>query len=121
MEARQLVFFLIKSINMRKSQSAANIKQFVDVDEIKKASLVLRSLNHDTRQKMLGLIHMRKKIMVTEIYKHLDMEQSQASSFLALMRKAGVVKTRREGQVIYYSVDHDRLSTIEKGIRIING
>jgi len=106
---------------MAKSKTTTSFIQLVNLDEIKKASVVLRSLNHDTRQKMLGLIHMNKEIMVTEIYKHLDMEQSQASSFLSLMRKAGVVRTRREGQVIYYSVDYERLSTIEKGVRIING
>lgn len=103
------------------SRSKKNTVKFaVDLEEIKNASVVLRSLNHKLRQTMLKLIHDNGEMMVTDIYRKLKIEQSKASAFLGLLRKSGAVKTRREGQIIYYSVNYERLSAIEKGAAMIN-
>lgn len=106
---------------MAKSKPAQVKKLTLNLDEIKKASLVLRALNHKTRQRMLELINEKKEIRVTDIYKKLKLEQSLASAYLALLRKAGVVKTRRDGQVILYSVNHQRLSEVGSGAKLVNG
>jgi len=92
----------------------------MDYDELKKAALVLRAINHKLRQKILALIHKHKEMMVSEIYLKLKIEQSLTSSHLAVLRKAGVVKTRREGQSIHYSINYDQISSVEKGAKIIN-
>jgi DNA-binding transcriptional ArsR family regulator len=42
----------------------------------------------------------------------LRLEQSVASQHLAILRRAGVVTTTREGKFIYYSVNHKRLAEI---------
>ena len=96
-------------------------KSLVNLEEIKKAGTVLRSLNHKLRQDMLNLIYTSKEIRVTDIYRKLRIEQSMASAFLAILRRAGLVKTRRDGQVIYYSVNENRLAEIGKAAKIING
>jgi DNA-binding transcriptional ArsR family regulator len=70
---------------------------------------------------MLNFIEEKKETRVTDIYRKLKLEQSLASSYLAMLRRAGVVKTRRDGQVIYYSVDHARLSEVTKGAKMVNG
>lgn len=92
-----------------------------EFDNMKKALFVLRALNHSTRQQILNLIHLEKEISVNEIYSRLKLEQSQTSTYLALLRKAGAVHTRREGQNIFYSINYQRLGVIEKGSRIILG
>jgi DNA-binding transcriptional ArsR family regulator len=51
-------------------------------------------------------------VTVTEIYVHLRLEQSVASQHLAILRKAGIVKTERDGKFIYYSVNHKRVEEI---------
>lgn len=51
---------------------------------------------------------------VTELYVKLRLEQSVASQHLALLRRAGVVLTSRDGKYIYYSVDHERLEEIAR-------
>jgi DNA-binding transcriptional ArsR family regulator len=93
----------------------------LELDEFKKAALVLRALNHKVRRQILDLIHERGEITVSEIYAKLKLEQSLTSSYLAVLRKASIVKTRREGQSIHYSVNYDHLSQIQKGSKIING
>jgi DNA-binding transcriptional ArsR family regulator len=86
----------------------------VDLLNVKKAALVLRAINHKLRQQILKLIDEHGKITVTEIYVHLRLEQSVASQHLAILRKAGFVKTHREGKYIYYSVNTARLLQLNK-------
>jgi len=51
---------------------------------------------------------------VTDIYIKLRLEQSVASQHLALLRRAGIVVTSRDGKFIYYSVDVSRLDEISR-------
>lgn len=108
---------------MAKSKSKASSTPFslINLEEVKKAAAVLRGLNHKTRQDILNLLETHKGIKVTDIYKKLKKEQSLTSSYLAILRRAGVVTTKRDGQIIYYSVDHKRLAEVEKGAKLING
>ena len=93
----------------------------LELEELKKAALTLRALNHKVRQQILNLIHERGEITVSEIYAKLKLEQSLTSSYLAVLRRANIVKTRREGQSIHYSVNYDHISMVEKGAKMING
>ena len=81
---------------------------------IKKAALVLRSLNHKLRQQIIKLIDENAKMTVTEIYVKLRLEQSVASQHLSILRKAGIVKTEREGKFIYYTINKERVDGVEK-------
>jgi DNA-binding transcriptional ArsR family regulator len=58
---------------------------------------------------------------VTEIYVKLRLEQSVASQHLAILRKAGFVKTERDGKFIYYSVNNDRLEELNKFVQDLVG
>jgi DNA-binding transcriptional ArsR family regulator len=84
----------------------------VDFLNLKKGSLILRALNHKLRQQIIRLLDENKKLTVTEIYVQLRLEQSVASQHLAILRRAGIVKTEREGKFIYYTISNNRLSHI---------
>ena len=86
----------------------------VDLLNVKKASLVLRAINHKLRQQILKLIDEHGKITVTEIYVKLRLEQSVASQHLAILRKAGFVKTERDGKFIYYTVNTNRIEELNQ-------
>lgn len=93
----------------------------LELEELKKASLALRALNHDIRQEIVDFIHNKGETPVTNIYRRLRLEQSLTSTFLAMLRRANIVKTRRDGQTIYYSINYDHISQFEKGLKLING
>ena len=84
----------------------------VDFIRLKKAAMILRALNHKLRQQLLHLLDEHKKVTVTEIYVKLRLEQSVVSQHLAIMRRAGIVTTKREGKFIYYSVNYQRVQDI---------
>lgn len=86
----------------------------VDLLNVKKAALVLRAINHKLRQQILRLIDEERKITVTDLYVNLRLEQSVASQHLAILRKAGFVKTERSGKYIYYSVNPDRINELNR-------
>lgn len=89
----------------------------VDLLEVKKAALVLRALNHKLRQQILKMIDENGKMTVTELYVKLRLEQSVASQHLAILRKAGFVKTDRDGKFIYYSVNINRMQELNQFVK----
>ncbi len=93
----------------------------VDYHALKKAALVLRALNHKLRQQLLKLIEDEKKITVTEIYVRLRLEQSVASQHLAILRKAGIVSTERDGKFIFYTVNYKRIDEISQFVKDLVG
>jgi DNA-binding transcriptional ArsR family regulator len=93
----------------------------VDLHNLKKAAMVLRAINHKLRQQVLKLIDENGKMTVTEIYVKLRLEQSVASQHLAILRKAGFVKTERDGKFIYYSVSSERLEELNKFVKDLVG
>lgn len=93
----------------------------INFHNLKKAALVLRSLNHKLRQQILALIETEKRITVTEIYVRLRLEQSVASQHLAILRRAGIVTTQRDGKFIYYTVNHQRIEEINQFIEQLIG
>ncbi|MCL4132917.1 UNVERIFIED_CONTAM: hypothetical protein GTU68_015212 [Idotea baltica] len=58
---------------------------------------------------------------VTDIYIKLRLEQSVASQHLAILRRAGVVITERQGKFIYYSLNNERLDQISKLVEDLAG
>ena len=79
---------------------------------IKQAKFIYRAINHNLRRKILELIHSKKKMMVTEIYRELNLEQPVASLHLGILKKARIVNTEREGRNMFYSVNYKRIKQI---------
>ena len=102
------------------AKNSANSPINVDYHALKKAALVLRALNHKLRQQLLKLIEDEKKITVTEIYVRLRLEQSVASH-LAILRKAGIVNTERDGKFIFYTVNYKRIDEISQFVKDLVG
>ena len=100
------------SILKKKETDSAELK--IDYHAVKKAALILRSINHKLRLQIVQLINEHGQMTVTEIYIKLRLEQSVASQHLAILRKTQIVKTTREGKFIHYSINHDRLTEIDK-------
>ncbi|WP_022665392.1 ArsR/SmtB family transcription factor [Desulfospira joergensenii] len=66
-----------------------------------KASQLLKSMSHPSR--LMVLCHlMRGECPVSVLNQAIPLSQSALSQHLAGLRRAGLVETRREGQVIHY-------------------
>lgn len=93
----------------------------LDYSDLRKAVLVLRAVNHKLRQRVVDLLEENDSMTVTDIYIKLRLEQSVASQHLAILRRAGVVLTERQGKFIYYSLDKERLAQISRLVEELAG
>ncbi|QEW06222.1 ArsR/SmtB family transcription factor [Nitrincola iocasae] len=71
------------------------------------AARLMKALGNDSRLLILCYLGNRE-LSVTELNSFLDLSQSALSQHLALLRRDGLVKTRRESQTIYYSLQGDK-------------
>jgi DNA-binding transcriptional ArsR family regulator len=100
----------VQTIVVNDATNKMSIK--IDFLHVKKASLILRALNHKLRQQIIRLLDENKRMTVTEIYVKLRLEQSVASQHLAILRRAGIVSTQRDGKFIFYGVNYARVQEV---------
>jgi DNA-binding transcriptional ArsR family regulator len=93
----------------------------IDYHNIKKSAMVLRALNHSLRQHFIKTIHENRRLTVTQIYIKLRLEQSVTSQHLAILRKAGIVSTERDGKFIYYAINPSRIEEVNHLVKNLMG
>lgn len=87
-------------------------EQKIELLTLKKADIIIRALNHKLRLQIIRLLQERGEMTVTEIYSKLKLEQSVASQHLAILRRADIVITRRDGKFIFYTLNPPRIEEI---------
>ena len=106
-----------ETVTLKKGSDSVQL----DYTELRKAVLVLRAVNHKLRQRIIDLLDSGETMTVTDIYIKLRLEQSVASQHLAILRRAGVVITERQGKFIYYSLNNERLEQISTLVEDLAG
>lgn len=78
-------------------------EQIIKANLVKKQSNFFKALADGTRLKILKLLEVRE-MCVCEIMVALDLTQPTASHHLGLLENAGLVKDRKEGKWVFYSL-----------------
>jgi len=79
-------------------------RSFEDLKEhATQAARMLKTLSSESRLMILCALEERE-YSVTELHQQIGLSQSALSQHLATLRREGMVKTRRESQVIFYSL-----------------
>jgi len=89
----------------------------LDYIAVKTAAMTLRAINHKLRQQIVRLLEEHKRMNVTDIYVKLRLEQSVASQHLAILRRANIVITERDGKFIHYSLNHARIANVAQFVQ----
>lgn len=80
-----------------------NTEFFVVDDEMESAVRFLKSVAHPSRLQIL--IHLREgEASVHELEQAVGISQSNMSQHLGQMKRAGVLKSRRDGSQVFYSL-----------------
>jgi len=94
------------------SKYADELRQLADrvasAEAADKGSRLFRALADETRLRILSLLEVRE-MCVCEIMVALDLTQPTASHHLGLLENAGLVKDRREGKWVFYSLANPNL------------
>lgn len=70
-----------------------------------------RTLGHPTRIRALELLGERERA-VSELLAEIGVEPASLSQQLAVLRKAGLVMTRKDGNAVYYSLTSPRVADL---------
>ena len=72
---------------------------------------IFKAMAHPTRLRILHYLRNGERC-VCEIYPALDLEQSNISRHLAILRKEGILAMRKEGLNVYYRVNDPKIFNI---------
>ncbi len=74
-------------------------------------SNVLKAMGNEKRLRILNALR-RQEMSVGELEKVMDLSQSALSQHLAILRREGIVKTRRKAQTIFYSIKSELVTRV---------
>lgn len=78
------------------------------------AAATMRALAHPLRLSILQYIIDNNMPSVKDIYKGLDLEQSNTSQHLTILKDVELVRAERAGRKMIYTVNTDRLGYIQE-------
>jgi DNA-binding transcriptional ArsR family regulator len=67
---------------------------------------IFQALAHTTRIAIVELLRDEGEVPVSAVYERLELEQSNVSQHLAVLRSKHLVQTRKEGNQVFYSLRH---------------
>ena len=79
---------------------------------------VCKALGHPARMKVLDLLREGEEC-VCRLAPKVGVTESNLSQVLAVLRRAGLVETRREGHAVYYRVRDERIFAVIDDMREI--
>lgn len=103
-------------------QNAVNIalKNKPKEKELENFTTLFKILGDSTRTKILWILD-HHEMCVCDIANVLNMTKSSISHQLAILREAGIVRFRRNGKEVYYTLDDEHISRLyEIGLEHIN-
>lgn len=83
----------------------AEVRRRVDPDEAARLADLFRLLGDPTRARILFALLEAGELCVCDIAEAVDTPESTVSHALRLLRTAGVVRSRRAGRMMHYSLD----------------
>ena len=88
------------------------MKPKLDVEKLERAASRLRSIAHPMRIAIIDLLTTKEKMNVTQLYESLGIEQAATSHHLNILRTNGILSSKRDGKMIFYSLKIDVLADI---------
>ena len=92
-------------------ESRPILSQMPSDPELERLSDVFKIFSDNSRLRIIAAL-LEKELCVYDLTQALGMTQSAVSHQLRLLRTSRLVKNRREGKSVYYSLDDDHVATI---------
>ena len=91
-----------------------------DIRAVDKLAMFYKIFGDPTRLKLLHCL-LENELCVHDLASLVDISQSAISHQLSLLKRENLIKTRRDGKYIYYSLDDEHVKMIyETGLEHIN-
>ncbi len=80
-------------------------------ENAKRATALLKSMANQSRLLILCQLS-QQEMSVGEMAEHIPLSQSALSQHLSILRREGLVKTRRSSQYVHYSLDSEEVKAV---------
>lgn len=91
-----------------------------DEETLYELAEIFKVFGDSTRVKILYALFFAKQMCVCDLAAFLNISQSAASHQLRVLKQTRLVKFRREGKVVYYSLDDEHVQQIfDQGLKHI--
>ena len=98
--------------NLIHEEVVARVKEKMPQEEpIYEVSELFKVFGDSTRSRIICALHI-EEMCVNDLSALLNMTQSAVSHQLRILRQARLVKSRKDGRVVYYSLDDDHIDEI---------
>ncbi len=87
------------------------LKDMIQQEKINKISEFFKILGDSTRAKIIAALD-QNEMCVCDIANVLQMSKSSVSHQLAILRKAKLVKYKKEGKTVYYSLSDEHVQEV---------
>lgn len=87
----------------------ASVRTRVDLDEAVRLADLFRLLGDPTRARILFALLEAGELCVCDIAEAVETPESTVSHALRLLRTAGIVRNRRDGRMIHYSLQDEHV------------
>ncbi len=85
------------------------LENLPDEDDIVDMSEIFKLLGDPSRLRIVSALQIRE-LCVGDLAAIMEISQSGVSHQLRLLKRNRIVKTRRDGKIIYYSIDDEHIS-----------
>jgi DNA-binding transcriptional ArsR family regulator len=104
-----LVYLQVKDLTLIYISVLSNIERLVmKTEQIQKSAACIKAIAHPFRLSVLALLAEGEK-NVQQLTRELGTSQSNLSQHLLQMRERNLVTTRREGNMIYYTITNPKM------------
>ena len=94
---------------------ARSSSKLIPEDTLAKMVMILKAVAHSGRLQIVNIL-LNRECQVSEIWKAMGIKKALTSQLLNILKFDGVVKSRREGKEMYYSLTNDSIKRIVESI-----
>lgn len=88
------------------------LKQTIVTDNIQHMTKMFKALADDTRMKIVYALYQEEELCVCDVANIIGSTTATASHHLRFLRNLGLAKYRREGKLVFYSLDDEHISQL---------
>jgi ArsR family transcriptional regulator, lead/cadmium/zinc/bismuth-responsive transcriptional repressor len=88
------------------------VQKLLDKGEIHEVSTLFKALSDETRMKIAYALTVEEELCVCDVANIVGATTATASHHLRHLKKLGLAKYRKEGKLVYYSLDDDHVKQL---------
>jgi DNA-binding transcriptional ArsR family regulator len=93
-------------------EKVTRLKKMTSTDDIQEVVKIFKSLADETRMKIAYVLCKEKELCVCDVANIIGSTVATASHHLRLLRNMGLAKYRKEGKLVFYSLDDDHVKQL---------